>query len=147
MTGTRFGWRSAPVRALFATALEEGLIRVNPCAGIRLPRPADGEVEQDAEERVKALTEVELKAFLTKAVPAHRLLLTVLAGTGLRLGEATALQWKHVDLGNATSARSSSPYEGVYAPPKSRYGRRDVPLSPGLAQALWEHRKAIVRRG
>ena len=35
----------APVRALFATAVEEGLIRSNPCAGLRLAgraAPADG---------------------------------------------------------------------------------------------------------
>ena len=28
-------------------------------------------------------------------------------------------------------------YRDSFAPPKSKYGRRDVPLSPGTAQALW----------
>ena len=32
-------------------------------------------------------------------------------------------------------------YRGSFRPPKSRYGRRDAPVSPSLAQALWELRK------
>ena len=32
-------------------------------------------------------------------------------------------------------------YRGTFAAPKSRYGRRDVPLPPRLAQDLWNARK------
>ena len=32
-------------------------------------------------------------------------------------------------------------YRGRFAPPKSRYGRRDVPLAPGMTRQLWGLRK------
>jgi integrase len=35
----------------------------------------------------------------------------------------------------------------TFSPPKSRYGRRDVPLAEGMARALWELRKATPRAG
>ena len=48
-----------------------------------------------------------------------------------------------VDLGRQRVKVRRRLYRGALAPPKSRYGRRDVPLAPGLAQALWSaHGKA-----
>jgi hypothetical protein len=32
-------------------------------------------------------------------------------------------------------------YRGSFAAPKSRYGQRTIPLTPGLARSLWELRK------
>jgi hypothetical protein len=51
----------APVKTLFATAVEEGLIRSNPTAGVRLPRTARP-VDEHHDRRIKALTENELRA-------------------------------------------------------------------------------------
>ena len=59
----------APVKALLATAVEEGLIRSNPSAGLRLAQVVNGNGEEPDEEKVKALTEDELRA-LVEAVPA-----------------------------------------------------------------------------
>ena len=81
----------APQRALFADAVEEGLIRANPAAGLRLPRPVAR--EEESEERAKALTEKELRALVTAAPEEWRLFTRFLAATGLRLGEALALRW------------------------------------------------------
>jgi integrase len=36
---------------------------------------------------------------------------------------------------------------GVFSPPKSRYGRREIPIAPGVARALWQLRKAAERAG
>jgi hypothetical protein len=55
----------APLRALFADAVEEGLIRANPAAGLRLPRSAMR--DHEAEEQAKALTERELRAIVAAA--------------------------------------------------------------------------------
>src|SRR5436190_9087058 len=60
----------APVKCLFADALEEGLIRSNPVAGLRLRFNGNGDEEQ--EEEVKALTEEELQALLGKLDARHR---------------------------------------------------------------------------
>ena len=129
----------APVRALFATALEDGLIRSNPTLGVRIPRP---EVIEKDGEQVKALTTDELRALLDALPPQWRLLHEFLAHTGLRIGEHLALQWKHIDFGNRRVLVRRRWYRGDFAPPKSRYGRRDVPLTAGMTRGLWELRKA-----
>lgn len=128
----------APVRALLATAVEEGLIRSNPAAGLRFAQP----VEADEGERAKALTEDELRALLAEIPAEHRLMVELLAHTGLRIGEAVALRWSDVDFGRRRLGVRRRLYRGAYAPPKSRYGRRDIPLSEGMARRLWEERKA-----
>jgi integrase len=69
-----------------------------------------------------------------------RIFFAFLAHTGLRIGEAIALQWEHVDLGASRVRVRRRFYRDSFAPPKSRYGRRDVPLSPGTGQALWRLR-------
>jgi len=125
----------APLRALFADAVEEGLIRANPAAGLRLPRPTVR--EDETEERTKALTEKELRALVLAAPKEWKLLVRFLAATGLRLGEALAVRWDDVDLGRQRVKVRRRLYRGTLAPPKSRYGRRDVPLAPGLARELW----------
>ncbi len=128
----------APLRALFADAVEEGLIRANPAAGLRLPRPAVAETE--AEEQEKALTEKELHALIAAAPKEWKLFVRLLAATGLRLGEALALRWGDVDLGRKRVKVRRRIYRGQFAPPKSKYGRRDVPLAPGLAREFWRAR-------
>jgi integrase len=81
--------RLAPLRALFATAVEDGLIRSNPAAGVRVPRsPAD---RLDQEPR-KALSEEELRRLLRELPPQWRLFVQFLAHTGLRFSEAVALR-------------------------------------------------------
>jgi integrase len=129
----------APVRALLATALEEGLIRSNPATGIRIP--AVVETESADAEQTKALTEDELGKLIEKAEPEWRLFVRLLADTGLRIGEAIALHWGDVDLGRRRLSVRRRYYKGTFAPPKSRYGRRDIPLSDGLARELWRLRQ------
>jgi integrase len=129
----------APVRALLATALEEGLIRSNPATGIRIP--AVVETEGTDAEQARALTEDELGRLIEKAEPEWRLFVRLLADTGLRIGEAIALHWGDVDLGRRRLSVRRRYYKGTFAPPKSRYGRRDIPLSDGLACELWRLRQ------
>jgi integrase len=94
----------APVRALFATALEEGLLRSNPAAGLRLSqRRHDENGDEDEEaERVKAMSEQELTKLLAQIAEDAEgwwLFFAFLAWSGLRIGEAIELRWKDVDLG------------------------------------------------
>jgi integrase len=128
----------APVRALFATAVEEGVLRFNPATGVRLPRPINPKPE---EEQTKALTEAELRRLLAEVAPEWRLLVRFIALTGLRIGEALALRWSDLDLGHRRLRVARRVYGGEFAPPKSAYGRRTVPITEALAQDLWQHRK------
>jgi integrase len=138
----------APLRACLSTAVREGLIRSNPCSDIALPsrdaqrRIDDGDYDEDQE--VKLPTRTQL-ATLLKVVshPEHHLLLTLLASTGLRISEAIALRWRDVHLEGSTphaKVRRALVRDRI-GPPKSRHGRRDVPISHLLVIALRQHRE------
>ncbi len=128
----------APVRALFATAAEDGLIRSNPCSGIRLAgRRPPGEEPRDSK---RALTEEELTRLIEETPERWRLLVRFLSQTGLRIGELIALRWEDVDLGARRVSVRRRIYKGTVDVPKSRHGIRDVPISTELAQELWRHR-------
>jgi integrase len=134
----------APVKAMLATAVEEGLIRSNPSAGLRIAQ-ANGKVDagDDLEgERVKALSEEELAKLLGAVAVEWRLLVTLLAQTGLRVSEALPLRWGDVDFGRSRLQVRRSLSRGQMGPPKTKHGRRDVPLTKGMARALWQARKA-----
>jgi integrase len=131
----------APLRACLATAVREGLIRSNPTRDVDLPSRAT--VEESDGEEVRALSRAELATLLDLFPDGWRTFFWFLAGSGLRISEAIALQWKHLELDG------SSPHvkvrraivRGREGPPKSRHGRRDVPLEHDLVLALREHRR------
>ncbi|MGZ4391176.1 MAG: tyrosine-type recombinase/integrase [Gaiellaceae bacterium] len=123
----------APVKALLATAHEEGLLRSNPAAGLRLGRT----VAASSVKETHALTEEEVVRVLAEVPESHRLLVEFLAQTGLRISEALPLTKADIDFGRKRLSVSRRLYEGAVDAPKSRHGVRQVPLSPGLSQRLW----------
>lgn len=132
----------APLRAMLADAFEEEVIRRNPAAGVSVARPRD-DVDGGEEAKVKALTDDELRRLLAEIAEPHRLLFELLAVTGLRIGEALALQWQHVDFGRSRLLVRRRWYRGTFAAPKSRFGRRDVPLTEAMTRRLWQARKEV----
>jgi len=127
----------APVQALLATAFEEGLIRSNPSAGLRIAQ----RVEQNGDEpQAKALTENELRALLDEVPDEWRLFFEFLVHSGLRIGEAVALTWGDVDFGRRRIHVRRRLYRARLDSPKSRFGRRQIPLSERLSQSLWRLR-------
>jgi integrase len=131
-----------PLRACLATAVREGLIRSNPSREVDLPhRPTAEDVE---DEEVKAMSREELTALLGQFPETWRVFFWLLAATGLRISEAIALQWRHLDLD------ASSPHvkvrrgvvRGRLGPPKSRHARREVPLDHALVLALRDRHEA-----
>jgi integrase len=124
----------APVRCLLAEAHEEGLIRSNPAAGLRLGRA----VAESSVKETHALTEEQVVAVLGEVPEQYRLLIEFLAQTGLRISEALALTKADIDIGALRLSVSRRLYEGKLDAPKSRHGVRRVPLSPQLAQRLWK---------
>lgn len=128
----------APLRACLASAVREGLIRTSPARDIDLPhRPTLNDEEQE----VKALTRAQLTALLGALPDNWRLCFWLLAATGLRVSEALALQWKHLELtGPSPHVKVRRAYvRGKFGPPKSRYGKREIPIDTQLAQTLREH--------
>jgi integrase len=90
--------RLTVLSSMLTAAVEDGLIEANPASrlNLRLPRPTPR----------PAFTRHQLHTFLTKADEVHGLHLSslwwTLARSGLRIGEAIALQPEDVDLGRKT---------------------------------------------
>lgn len=136
----------APLAACLGTAFERKLIPSNPATGINYPGKKvtatleSGDLEGEADEDNRALTAEQLGWLLTIVNPRYRLLIEFLALTGVRISEARALQWRHLDL----TGRDGSPqvrirrqfYKGRIGEPKSKYGRRSIPLAIDLADKL-----------
>jgi integrase len=125
--------RIAPVRAMLADAFEEGVIRSNPAAGLRLGRA----VASAPVKETNALTEEEVALLLDQVPETHRLIVEFLVTTGLRISEALALRKSDIDFGGRRLSVSRRLYEGRLDEPKSRHGVRRVPLSAPLARKLW----------
>jgi integrase len=102
-------------------AVDDELVASNPAAGrrrrLKAGSPARPWVEPE-----------QLVAFLDTAPKGvGRVLLAILAGAGLRIGEALALRWQHVDLGTGTLHVVDS---------KMPKGIREVHLSQALREEL-----------
>lgn len=128
----------APLRAMFAQAVEDGDLRSNPASGVRV-------AGKSRESLQRALTETEL-GLLLAAIPddspsrwpgGWRLPFRLLAETGLRIGELIALEWRDLDLGARPSLRVR---EG-----KTESAARTVPLAPETAGALLTLRARAYR--
>lgn len=81
------------------------------------------------------------------AAPRWYALLALLAFTGMRIGEATALRWSDVDTeGSVIRVRRSIGDHGEVGTTKTNT-KREVPLLPTLAAILNDHRRALDHLG
>jgi integrase len=130
----------AALSALFATAIEDGLVNSNPIRGVRIPAPLVDEAP--AEERAKAMTRAELSRLLSAIPPEWHLFFEFLVHTGVRISEAIGLTWEHLELGDRPHVQvREQVYRGKRRGLKSGAGRRDIPLAPRMADRLRAHRE------
>lgn len=113
--------------SVMKAAVERRLISVNPMPPLLLPK------QDQKQHAYLSLTQV---SELLDAVPAHhRALIAVLAYTGIRFGEAAALERRSIDLtrGRIHVVRSVGEVKGVltYGPPKNGK-KRTVPMPKAL---------------
>jgi len=122
-----------PLRAIYRRLLARSEVLVNPTLGLSLPavRPSRDRVAHPA----------EAQALLEALSPADRPVWATALYAGLRRGELQALRWRDVDFeaGLLRVERSWDAKEGPIAP-KSRAGRRRVPLARPLRAHLAAHR-------
>lgn len=130
----------APLRAMLATAFEDGLIRSNPAANVRVVQAA----QRESDKKPKAMTETELAAVIDEIPEASRLFFRFLAETGTRIGEAIAVRWSDLDFERGRVKIERRWYRGSYGPPKSSYGIRSIPLSMTLLCDLQDAQKAAA---
>jgi integrase len=133
-----------PLKAMFATAVEDGALRSNPAAGLRVNSRRDD--EDGEEQEVKAMTREELGRLLAALPAAWRPFFELLAKMGLRISEALGLDWSDVEFGARPVLHVRRQYyRGTLKKLKTRTGKRDLPLPAGLARGLWAARPAGAR--
>ncbi len=126
---------------IMRAAVQVGLLATSPCEGIRLPR-----IERN-EMRFLEPSEVD---DLARAIhPRYRAAVLLAAYGGLRAGELFGLRAKRVDLLRRTVAVAETVVDVGghlhFGPPKTRAGRRTVPLPRVAAGPLGEHLTTFAR--
>ena len=127
-----------PLQVIYRRAIEDGDLAINPCERLRLP------AARGRRERIAA--PAEAAELISALRPEDRALWGCAFYAGLRRGELRALVWDDVDLagGLIRVERSMSSY-GEAGEPKSRAGRRTIPIVAALRDLLVEH-KLVTRR-
>lgn len=123
-----------PVRVIYRRAVARGLVTANPATGLELPAALG------TRDRIAGPGEA---AALLAALPRpDRAVWAVAFYAGLRAGEIQALAWDAVDLaaGVIRVERAWDPKGHLYVAPKSKAGRRKVPIPAVLRDHLVEHR-------
>lgn len=117
----------APLRAMFAQAVEDRQLAVNPTSSVRVV------VRGEGKRRPRTLTPERIKSLLTEIPDQHRDLVAFLAYTGVRISEALAATWG--DLAQEDGAP-------VLRIPDSKTdaGVRAVPLAPEFNRRLLRRR-------
>jgi integrase len=135
------GYHVAVLRALFADAVEEGVVRSNPTSGVRATIRRTDDV---GDTPTKALTRAQLRRLLDEFPDDRRLFFEFLAHTGLRVSEAIEVRWHtDLDLGRGPRLRVSRQLRsGRPTRPKSKAGLRTIPLSPGMGRPTADDRGA-----
>ena len=126
------------MKAVLFFALERELVERNVMQRFR---PFEGGKDERHVSR-GAFSEAEVQAILGAARPHERALIGLLCFTGLRPGEAYALDWANVDLvgGAACIVRSWDHRGRKFVEPKTKAGARVVPLSSWLVAELSAHK-------
>jgi integrase len=119
---------------LMRSAVEDRLIAASPCVRIALPRVEDGKVEP--------LTIEQVEAVAGSVAGRYRALVLMMAGTGLRPGEAFAVTSDRIDF---LRRRLRVDRQVVmlkapeFAPPKTSSSVRTVPLPQTVVDILAAH--------
>lgn len=128
----------APLKAMYATAFEDGAVRSNPTVNVRIGARADA---SESKREAHAMTRAELGRLLGYVPKDWQLLMEFLAHSGLRISEAIGLTWDNVVFGAAPRLQiRRQDCRGELDRLKSVSSRRDIPLSPEMARRLWAAR-------
>lgn len=134
----------ASVGAVFAAAVRDRAIGRDPCAGVKMPA-----TEQ---KRIVPLTVSQVQVLVDALPRRYRALAVVMAGTGLRQGEAFGLQLRDIDMlrGVLTVERQVQPAVGGGAevcPLKNKAAYRVIPFGEVVTVELAAHLQDYPPRG
>ena len=135
------------ISGILTTAMDDELIQANPALGLK------GILKKKSkpEDEIDPLTDAELNLLLKTVYESPKLkdhfcLFLLLARTGMRIGEALALQWGDIDFNGRFIHVRRSVVRGVVSTPKSGKSRR-VDMSLQLTEALKIHESESKKKG
>ena len=121
-----------PLREMLSHAVDWGYLETSPAAMVKPLRrePTEREI----------LSPDELAVVLEAAEGQYALLFRMAALLGLRRGELLGLRWDDLELERRRLHVRQTYTNTGFGSPKSRAGRRVVPLTPGIVRELRRHR-------
>jgi integrase len=137
------GWQTARnawvlLSSILETAMEYGYLQANPARGVKFP-------QQGLKEKPAIIAGEDLARLLKRLEEPYRTMVSLIAATGLRVGELLALRWSALDLEDGALAVRESVFEGKFQPPKTLKAVRTIPLGRHAIAALKSHRERVTR--
>ncbi len=149
---------NAILHPVFTVAVRDGYIRSNPTAGVILELKKGHNWEK---QKRHAMTEEEQERFVAFVANSELYgrwlpLLTVLLGTGCRIGEVLGLRWCDCDFENGTISinhnliyrqKDGGGYEMHISTPKTAAGCRMIPMLKEVREALLHLKERQLKTG
>lgn len=118
--------------------------------GVRVKR--DVRTDERIEDEGRGLEIEELRRFLAAGPSASKAkwwprawaMVATMAWTGMRFGEASALEWRDVDLDALTIRVRRAQWRGIVGHVKAKASKRVTVIPAELAELLREHRRTMV---
>jgi len=148
----------AQLHPTFTMAIRDGILQLNPCTGVtrEIRRTQVWE-----ENKRHALTKAEQDRFMEfvrkkKSYRKWEPILTVLMGTGLRIGECLALRWEDLDMENrmiyvrlslANRQFGNGYVEKRISTPKTSSSTRTVPMLNAVYEAFLMEQELQAKKG
>lgn len=145
----------AVMSGIFKTAYIDGSVEQNPMLRVQRPKPSKDEKVQDEESKAYTVQQLAHILQCLESEPLKwRCYVSLLADTGIRRGEACALEWSDIDWGTGTIAirrnAQYTPTAGVYVTSPKSGKSRTVDVGSDVLKLLQQLRleqagKAISR--
>lgn len=139
----RQGWQTVRnswvlLSGILETAVEYGYLSVNPARGVKFP-------QKELKDAPAIIAGADFTKLLAHVEEPYRTMLSLIAATGLRIGELLALRWRALNLQHGTLAVRESVFEGKFQLPKTLKAKRTIPLGPNAVAALQAHQQRVMR--
>jgi integrase len=125
------------VGSIFTFAQGRGLVAQNVARGVKIKRDERQVTKGPLRPGVDFPTVAEINALIDNASGRLRPFVITAVFTGMRLSELRGLRWADVNLeAGVIHVRQRADAWGKMGPPKSKAGKRDIPLAPIVVNSL-----------
>jgi integrase len=124
--------------SILESAVEYGYLPTNPARGVKFPL-------KPVKLKPTIIAGEDFLKLLRHLGEPYRTMVSMIAATGLRIGELLALRWSSLDLEAGTLAVRESVFEGQFQVPKTKRAQRTIPLGPRAVKVLRQHQDRSSR--